>query len=65
MKPNTDNPSLASCIMPTYNRRAFVSKAIAYFLRQDYDDKELSIIDDSTDSVSDLVPANAHIAISA
>ena len=27
---------LISCIMPTNNRRAFVSYAITYFLQQDY-----------------------------
>lgn len=48
--------TLVSCIMPTYNRRAFVPNAIRYFLRQDYVHKELIIIDDGTDDISDLVP---------
>ena len=39
---------LVSCIMPTYNRREFVPLAIRYFLRQDYANKELIIIDDGT-----------------
>ena len=47
---------LVSCIMPTYNRRRFVPDAIRYFLRQDYENKELIIIDDGTDAISDLVP---------
>jgi len=47
---------LVSCIMPTYNRRLFVPRAIKYFLRQDYENKELIIIDDSTDTIEDLVP---------
>jgi len=42
--------------MPTYNRRLFVPQAIKYFLRQDYQNKELIIIDDSTDAIKDLVP---------
>lgn len=42
--------------MPTYNRRAFVPQAIMYFLRQDYAEKELIIIDDGTDNISDLIP---------
>ncbi len=50
-----DKP-LVSCIMPTYNRREFVPRAIKYFLRQDYDNKELIIIDDGSDPVEDLVP---------
>lgn len=61
MKPNTDNPPLISCIMPTYNRRAFVSQAIAYFLRQDYDKKELIIVDDGDDAVGDLMPSDGRI----
>ena len=52
---------LVSCIMPTYNRRRFVPQAIEYFLRQDYPDKELIIVDDGTDSVADFVPDNAGI----
>jgi len=51
---------LVSCIMPTYNRRAFVERAIAYFLRQDYPNKELIIVDDGTDAIDDLVPADQH-----
>jgi len=49
---------LVSCIMPTYNRRAFVAQAIAYFLRQDYPNKELIIVDDGTDAIGDLVPVD-------
>lgn len=45
---------LVSCIMPTYNRRAFFPHAIRYFLRQEYPSKELIIIDDGTDCVEDL-----------
>ena len=47
---------LVSCIMPTYNRRGFVPHAIRYFLRQDYENKELIIIDDGEDSIRDIVP---------
>jgi glycosyltransferase involved in cell wall biosynthesis len=50
-----ESPSV-SCIMPTYNRRAFVPQAIKYFLRQDYPHKELIILDDGTDKIYDLVP---------
>ncbi len=44
--------------MPTCNRRAFVPRAIEYFLRQDYPNKELVILDDGSDPVEDLVPAS-------
>jgi glycosyltransferase involved in cell wall biosynthesis len=49
---------LISCIMPTYNRRAFVPQAIRYFLGQTYPNRELIIVDDGSDSIHDLVPAN-------
>lgn len=47
--------------MPTYNRRRFVPQAIEYFLRQDYSDKELLIVDDGEESVEDLALAHRHI----
>jgi ADP-heptose:LPS heptosyltransferase/SAM-dependent methyltransferase len=52
---------LVSCIMPTRNRRQFVSRAIQYFLRQSYPNKELVIVDDGTDRVGDLVPSDLRI----
>jgi glycosyltransferase involved in cell wall biosynthesis len=52
---------LVSCIMPTHNRRPFVSKAIEYFRRQDYPNKELVILDDGSDPVADLVPPGGEI----
>jgi glycosyltransferase involved in cell wall biosynthesis len=52
---------LVTCIMPTYNRRCFVPHAIEYFLRQDYQDSELLIVDDGTDPVSDLVPEDPRV----
>lgn len=52
---------LVSCIMPTFNRRIFVSQAMVYFKRQDYAAKELIIIDDGDDCVADLVPDDPTI----
>jgi Glycosyl transferase family 2/Methyltransferase domain len=52
---------LISCLMPTANRRAFVPKAIRYFLRQDYANRELIILDDGSDPVSDLIPTDPRI----
>lgn len=43
-----------SCIMPTYDRRRFVPQAIKYFLRQDYSNKELAILDDGAKALSEL-----------
>lgn len=56
------NIPLVSCIMPTYNRREFVPHAIRYFLRQQYENKELIIIDDGSDKVHDLVPDIPNIS---
>ncbi|ADW69479.1 glycosyltransferase [Granulicella tundricola] len=52
---------LASCIMPTAERRAFVPRAIAHFLAQDYAPRELIVIDDGTDSIRDLIPNDERI----
>jgi len=52
---------LVSCIMPTADRPAFVPKAIAHFLRQDYAHKELIIVDDGVHPVAELVPAHPAI----
>ncbi|MFT4156069.1 glycosyltransferase [Parafilimonas sp.] len=58
---NTTGLPLVSCIMPTYNRRRFVPHAVEYFLRQDYANKELIIIDDGSDMIEDLVPPHSSI----
>ncbi|HEX9990079.1 MAG TPA: glycosyltransferase [Chloroflexia bacterium] len=47
--------------MPTRDRRRFVGQAIWYFLRQDYDNAELIVVDDGTDPVGDLVPRDSRI----
>lgn len=46
---------LASCIMPTYNRRQFATRAIEAFLQQTYPNKELIVVDDGIDRIDDLV----------
>jgi len=53
--------NLASCIMPTADRRSFVPQAIALFLAQDYPDKELVILDDGADAVGDLIPDDPRL----
>ncbi len=47
--------------MPTYNRRRFVPLAIHYFLRQDYPNRELIVVDDGTDRVDDLMPDKPNV----
>jgi hypothetical protein len=45
-----------SCLMPTYNRRAFAARAIRYFTPQVDPNRELVVLDDGEDPVEDLVP---------
>jgi glycosyltransferase involved in cell wall biosynthesis len=52
---------LVSCLMPTADRRAWVANAIEYFLRQDYPNRELLVLDDGEDRIADLVPADPRI----
>jgi Methyltransferase domain/Glycosyl transferase family 2 len=52
---------LASCIMPTADRRSLVPQAIRHFLRQDYPHRELIILDDGADCVADLIPEDERI----
>lgn len=60
--PKRSSPSpLVSCIMPTFDRCSFVPQAVGYFLRQDYPAKELIIVDDGPEPVSDLLPADPRI----
>ena len=55
-----DDP-LVTCIMPTYNRRSYIPQAIRCFLRQDYPNLELLVVDDGTDPVLDLVPQSDRV----
>jgi glycosyltransferase involved in cell wall biosynthesis len=52
---------LVSCIMPTHDRRGFIPQAIAGFLAQDYEDRELIVVDDGSDPIDDLIPADPRI----
>jgi glycosyltransferase involved in cell wall biosynthesis len=52
---------LVTCIMPTGDRRPFVPQAIRCFLRQDYPNAELLILDDGADSVADCVPSAGRV----
>lgn len=52
---------LVSCIMPTANRADFIPSAIDNFLKQDYPNKELVIIDDGEHPVKGLVPDDPRL----
>ena len=51
--------SAASCRRATAG--GFVGQAIRYFLRQDYQPRELVVVDDGDDAVDDLVPGDERI----
>ncbi len=50
-----------SCIMPTFDRRAFIPQAIRCFQAQDYPNLELVIVDDGDDPIADLLPSDPRI----
>jgi glycosyltransferase involved in cell wall biosynthesis len=52
---------LVSCIMPTGGRRAFVRRSLACFARQDYDRRELVIVDDGESPVADLAGTDPRV----
>lgn len=52
---------VVSCIMPTCNRRAFLPAALACFAAQDYPHLELVVVDDGSDPIADLLPADPRI----
>jgi glycosyltransferase involved in cell wall biosynthesis len=56
-----ESSPLVFCTMPTFDRRNFLPRAITYFKRQDYPNKQLIIVDDGTDSVADLIPSDERI----
>jgi GT2 family glycosyltransferase len=52
---------LVSCIMPTFDRRAFIPQAVSCFLAQDYPNLELVVVDDGNDPIADLLPSDPRI----
>ncbi|MCC6729951.1 MAG: glycosyltransferase [Chthonomonadales bacterium] len=52
---------MVTCIMPTRDRRALAGQAVAYFMRQDYAERELIVVDDGDDAVGDLLPADPRV----
>jgi glycosyltransferase involved in cell wall biosynthesis len=56
--------ALVSAIMPTQNRRSFISQAIKSYISQDWPEKELIVVDSGSDRVEDLfanVPGAKYI----
>lgn len=46
MNRTTEDPPLISCVMPTYGRPGYLPESVAFFLSQDYPNKELLILND-------------------
>ena len=61
--PLTTAQPLISCIMPTHNRRSFISLALNCFSEQSYANRELIVVDDGSDSVEDLLVGHPQLRI--
>jgi glycosyltransferase involved in cell wall biosynthesis len=59
--PALQESPLVTCIMPTAGRRRLVAQSIRYFLRQDYANRELLILDDGPHSAVEIVPSDSRI----
>jgi len=58
----TEEP-LVSCIMPTCDRLRFVPESVRCFLRQDYPNLELVIVDDGTDPIARVLPSDPRFRL--
>jgi glycosyltransferase involved in cell wall biosynthesis len=47
--------------MPTANRPAFVTRAVGWFLRQDYPNRELVVLDQGNERVGHLMPDDQRV----
>jgi predicted O-methyltransferase YrrM len=52
---------LVTCVLPTFDRPEFVTRAVEYFLRQDYEPRRLIVVDDGSESICHLLPADERI----
>jgi len=52
---------MVSCIMPTWNRRRFIRAALDCWNKQTYENRELIILDDGQEEISDLLPDDKRI----
>ncbi len=47
-----------SCLLPTRDRRFWIPMALVHFQRQTWEHRELLVVDDGEDEVSDLIPTD-------
>jgi O-antigen biosynthesis protein len=57
----SSSPPLVTAIMPTRQRPEFALQAVGYFLAQDYENKELVILEDGAPSLARSLPENPRI----
>jgi glycosyltransferase involved in cell wall biosynthesis len=55
------NKPFISCLLVTYNRREFIPAALRSFEGYSYPNLELIVVDDGTDPIEDLLPADNRI----
>jgi glycosyltransferase involved in cell wall biosynthesis len=60
-RPARPSPQLVTCVMPTRNRVEFASHAIGLFQAQDYEPRELIIVDDGDDDLAARVPDDPRV----
>jgi glycosyltransferase involved in cell wall biosynthesis len=53
--------TLVSCVMPTKDRRSFIPAALDCWQKQTYENRELIVVDDGSDSIEDLIPKDSRI----
>jgi glycosyltransferase involved in cell wall biosynthesis len=58
-----DTAPLVTCIMPTCDRQRFVPGALRLFLRQDYPNLELIVVDDGRGAVASLLPDDPRVRL--
>lgn len=61
--PVTARQPVVSCVMPTRGRPQFALRAVEYFLRQDYAEAELVVVEDGTPQLATLLPANPRVRL--
>jgi glycosyltransferase involved in cell wall biosynthesis len=60
--PPPDAP-LVSCLLVTGSARALIGRAIGQFLRQDYPNRELVVVEDGAEPIGDLAAADPRITL--
>jgi glycosyltransferase involved in cell wall biosynthesis len=57
----TEKFPLVSCLMPTFNRRSYIPRALRCFFAQDYPNLELVVLDDGSDPIQNVLPDDPRI----